>query len=220
MKRHAWIIPTFPIFAIVIGGVISFGGLKAALWLGENWWSLTGQLKTSEVINAAFDKVISYQDWIAAGLQADSEEKSAFSRRRFEDYPSSFDTQRHFFAEGSRGSVLASIETVDARKRHFALFRKGVTLAEGVLPGRSDPSDAWHVLAWKVDKDGTHYDLSGWLFCGGVRVEVSLASKATKQQALGFQRMIETGAQRLAANYEADFKPYVDRLAPREGSPR
>jgi hypothetical protein len=184
-------------------------------------WTLAGYgigeqppSKTSLAINAAFNKVLSKTDWLAAQLPCD---RTGFSRFYFGEDSPWFESLRGFNTKPPYGVAHLRIDSVEAarmqRKRALE-FREGhdQPLAEGVEPGSSDLARSWHVFTfqWMAQRQ-LYSDLIGLCFHDGAQVRIEFRGWATKEQAAAFQILIAESSARLAALCETELRPYLDR---------
>ena len=84
MIPRGWMIPTLPIAAIASAWLIVFG---------IGWWMEHGSdlrdpvpRETTKAIDAIFDKVISREDWLAAGMPSGESSFREGRTRSFSDY--------------------------------------------------------------------------------------------------------------------------------------
>jgi hypothetical protein len=216
MKPRTWMIPTLPIAAIACGWIIVIGGAR----LMKNWSEFfpNESRQTGKALDSIFDKVLSEQDWLAAGLPAG---ESSFVRWSFREDARHFTSERSLGRQGSiRASLRLEIDVpADAASRRVASSKtdeaERVKLAEGFVKSGSDPGRSWSVFAGRRLPNDQHEDLSARCFHDGVLVTVWTRGVATREQTEGFKRLIEGAAERLATVCAGDLLPYIERATPR-----
>jgi hypothetical protein len=189
-------------------------------------WALSGAgaghdpnpSESARAINAAFDRVLSEEHWIAAGLPCDSSNFSSFKLDDGDEH--CLLSQRRFTTTGNPLGALLTLEIEERARAEIhrlalleRLHRDEMKLAEGHPPGGNDPARSWYVFAgeWIAKRNGYPH-LTGLCFYDGVRVQVRFERLATEGQAAGFRAVIEDSAARLASACTTELKPYVERM--------
>jgi hypothetical protein len=211
-------VPTLPIAAIAVAWLI----VIAVGWLMNNWRDLKNPTprNTAEAFDAAFDRVVTAGDWLAAGMPSN---ESSFSGGRIWENSDTFFSHRRLGKKGTpQGWLYLTIERPDHMKgAQAALIRedvaRGIKLADGFESGSSDLTHSWHVFAGRRGVADHVEDLVGWCFHDNAYVHIEAHGTATPSQVDGFTRLISETRTRLAAACASNLRPYLDRVAERAG---
>jgi hypothetical protein len=209
MTTRAWMIPVLPIAAIAMAWGIVIG---IAL-LNREDDDARGR-RTAHALDAAFDRILSEKDWVAAGFPS---ERSEFGNFNWTENPDWFESERSLGKKrGLRGSLRLSIRPLEDVRIFPSASVEGaressLLFAEGFESESREVTRSWHVAARRVEPD-SYEELEGRCFHDGVSVTVKVSRAATASQAEGFKRMIEAASRKLATACEGELRTYVLRV--------